>query len=483
MSLIDGEGAWWIHSWVSAWWARMLAVAFLTLIAEFVLRFALLRLWQRTEKTTNPWDQAVVQALRAPASLAVLIVGLSFSLEIGLRAQEQYLWSSMPVLRELVLIVALNWFLFALSRRLEIAYRTYLKGIVSPESSAPEPTEPSTAETSTPEPDETNTNKTTNDASTSQASLSERASSPGSEPDANTSRRLTEETILSLGKLFRVTVLCISTLMVLQTLGVSISGLLAFGGVGSIVMGFAARDTLANLLAGVLVSVDRPFSESDWVRSPDRDIEGIVENIGWRVTKIRRFDMRPIYVPNSVFSSIVVENPTRMSHWRIQETIGLRYQDLERMPAVIAEFQAVLHADPRIDTDHRYLVFTFYRFGDSSLEIRWIAYTKRFSFVEFRRIKQELLFILADIVAKHEAEFAFPTSSVYLENAEALQAEPTRPTALPTPLLNPQQDDRQQPNRQQDDLQRCPDRQQDDRQQPNRQRNDPSPDAKPNHAR
>ena len=115
--------------------------------------------------------------------------------------------------------------------------------------------------------------------------------------------------------------------MILQSLGVSVSGLLAFGGIGGIAVGFAARDLLANFLGGLSIYLDRPFTVGDWIRSPDREIEGTVEEIGWRMTRIRTFDQRPLYVPNSIFASVALENPSRMNNRRIYETLGIRYED------------------------------------------------------------------------------------------------------------------------------------------------------------
>ena len=81
---------------------------------------------------------------------------------------------------------------------------------------------------------------------------------------------------------------------------------------GGIAVGFAARDLLANFLGGLSIFMDRPFAVGDWIRSPDREIEGTVEDVGWRVTRIRTFDQRPLYVPNSVFSTVALENPSRL---------------------------------------------------------------------------------------------------------------------------------------------------------------------------
>ena len=131
-------------------------------------------------------------------------------------------------------------------------------------------------------------------------------------------------TITATAKLLRVSLWIVAGLMLLQSMGLSISGLLAFGGIGGIAVGFAAKDLLANFFGGMGIYLDRPFTIGDWIRSPDQEVEGTVEDIGWRVTRIRTFDQRPLYVPNSVFSQISIQNPSRMLNRRIYETIGLR---------------------------------------------------------------------------------------------------------------------------------------------------------------
>ena len=85
-----------------------------------------------------------------------------------------------------------------------------------------------------------------------------------------------------------------------------------------------------------MIYLDRPFKVGDWIRSPDRDIEGTVVKIGWRLTEIRTFDQRPLYVPNSMFSTIALQNPSRMLNRRIFETIGIRYDDIHQMEAIVA---------------------------------------------------------------------------------------------------------------------------------------------------
>ena len=155
-----------------------------------------------------------------------------------------------------------------------------------------------------------------------------------------------KHTAEAIGKLVRLAVMITAALVILQTLGFSITGVLAMGGVGGIAVGFAAKDLLANFFGALIVYLDRPFVVGDWIRSPDRNIEGTVEKIGWRVTVIRNFESRPIYVPNAVFTSIIVENPSRMANRRIYETIGLRYSDLTSMDKVVSEVISQSRDDP-----------------------------------------------------------------------------------------------------------------------------------------
>ena len=98
------------------------------------------------------------------------------------------------------------------------------------------------------------------------------------------SKPLDATTVRAVGKLLRAAVIITAVLIAMQLFGYSISGLLAFGGIGGIAMGFAAKDLLANFFGGLMIYLDRPFSVGDWVRSPDKEIEGTVEDIGWRLT-------------------------------------------------------------------------------------------------------------------------------------------------------------------------------------------------------
>jgi MscS family membrane protein len=223
-----------------------------------------------------------------------------------------------------------------------------------------------------------------------------------------------------VGKLLRASVAITAVLICLQTLGFSVSGVLAFGGIGGIAVGFAARDLLANFFGALMIFMDRPFSVGDWVRSPDRNIEGTVEEIGWRLTRIRTFDARPLYVPNSVFMSISVETPSRMTNRRIYETIGLRYDDVAVFPAILESIREMLGNHPAIDTG-RTLMVNFNAFGPSALDFFIYTFTRTTVWTEYHEIKEAILLKVAEIIAAHGAEIAFPTQTLHI--ARALEPE------------------------------------------------------------
>jgi MscS family membrane protein len=230
------------------------------------------------------------------------------------------------------------------------------------------------------------------------------------------SDQVDKSTAEAIGKLLRLAIIITAALVILQNLGYSISGVLAMGGVGGIAVGFAAKDLLANFFGGLIIYLDRPFAVGDWIRSPDRKIEGTVEMIGWRMTMIRNFQSQPMYVPNSVFTNIIVENPSRMANRRIYETIGLRYSDLTSMDKVVAEVQAMLKNHDEIDAE-RTLIVNFNEFSDSSVDFFVYCFTKTTQWVKFHEVKQNVMLRIAEIITANNAEIAFPTSTIHIGEA------------------------------------------------------------------
>ena len=224
-------------------------------------------------------------------------------------------------------------------------------------------------------------------------------------------------TISAVARLSRIVLWVVAGIMILQSLGVSVSGLLAFGGVGGIAVGFAARDLLANFLGGLSIFLDRPFAVGDWIRSPDREIEGTVEDVGWRVTRIRTFDQRPLYVPNSVFSTVAIENPSRMLNRRIYETVGIRYDDIAAMADIVAAVKTMLNEHEDIDKG-KTLMVNFVSLGASSLDFFIYCFTRTTDWATYHGVKQDVLLRILQIIESHGAEVAFPTRTVLLNPPE-----------------------------------------------------------------
>lgn len=213
----------------------------------------------------------------------------------------------------------------------------------------------------------------------------------------------------------RITISLVMIFTAINMAGVSLGGLLAFGGLGGIVLGFALKDPLSNFIAGALIFWERPFAVGDWIRCPAENIEGVVENITWRTTLIKTFERRPIYVPNSVFMNNTVENAERMTNRRIYEKLSVRYDDLTKLDGLLQDIREMIKQHEGID-DSQALIVAFDRYGDSALEFFVCAITYTKTWAGFQEVKEDILFKIGKLVEQHKAEFAYPTNRVMLDN-------------------------------------------------------------------
>jgi MscS family membrane protein len=340
-------------------WVVPLVVWLLTgLLAHLALGFLFRRLHVAAEKSDQRWDNVVISALEKP--LRALMWLLVSVVALDLFPGTQGLQDSIIPAHDTALVLLITWFLRGLIFGVE------------------------------------------------EELLQEDRGRTGS---------LDKAGVRSTAKLARVVLWMVAGILVLQSIGVSLSGLLAFGGIGGIAVGFAAKDLLANFFGGLSIYLDRPFTTGDWIRSPDQDIEGTVEDIGWRLTRIRTFDQRPLYVPNAVFSQISVENPSRMHNRRIKETIGVRYQDSAQLAAIVEQVREMLVEHPEIEHQRRTLIVNFNAFGPSSLDFFIYTFTKTTNWVRFHEIKQDVLLRILEIIHANGADVAFPTRTVQLETA------------------------------------------------------------------
>ncbi len=342
-----------------AWIAQVFLIVLMTSFVSHGVKKLLDRLKEAAKKTRTFWDDLLIDSARKPVRLFIWLNGLLWATEVVRQVSQEPIFDVIDPIREVSFIVIFAWFMTQLINKGE---------------------------------------KTVQSAK-------------------NVEKPLDPTTASALGKLLRLSVLITTGLVVLQSLGFSVSGVLAFGGIGGIAVGFAAKDLLANFFGGLMIYLDQPFKVGDWVRSPDKEIEGTVENIGWRLTCIRTFDKRPLYVPNATFAQISVENPSRMTNRRIFEHVGVRYADGGKVASIVKQVKEMLCSHPDIAADLTMIV-NVNRFAASSIDFMVYTFTKTTNWVEFHGIKEDVMLKIMEIIQSNGAEIAFPTQTIHLESPE-----------------------------------------------------------------
>ena len=237
------------------------------------------------------------------------------------------------------------------------------------------------------------------------------------------SRKKVDETTVSVvGRFMRIGFIVAGMLILLEALGIPLTGLLAFGGGGAIVMGIAAQQLLANWFGGLMIFLDKPFKLGDWIQSPDRNIEGVVTRIGWRTTKVMALDNRPLYIPNALFNQVVIVNPQRMTHRRIDATIGIRYDDGHLLKGLVRAIDQMLRQHPNVDS-RQTLMAHFVNFGRSSLDINIYCFTRATVNPHWRDVQQDIFFKILDIIAEHKVQIAFPTVTTHIPDGVSIRGD------------------------------------------------------------
>ena len=344
------------------WMVEVFAILIGTAVARFVAKILLDRLAAKSEVTENIVDDSLVESARRPVVYAIWIIGISLAAESVGGAAQAEIFSHVSKLRDAGIISMLVWFSTRFTRLVEdkLSYSEMTEG------------------------------------------------------------SLDKTTMSMMGKLIRAAILITGFLLVMQAFGISVTGVLAMGGVGGLAIGFAARDLLANIFGTIMIFIDKPFRVGDWVRSPDREIEGTVEEINWRATIIRTFDKRPLYVPNSLFANMAVETPSRQTNRRIYETIGLRYDDIETLEPILIDVREMLDKHQAIDQNQMIMV-NFLNFGPSSLDFFLYCFTKTTDWATYHEIKEDVLFKIAAVIKKHNAEIAFPTQTLDIKSISSIE--------------------------------------------------------------
>jgi len=221
--------------------------------------------------------------------------------------------------------------------------------------------------------------------------------------------------------IIRAIVIAIGFGSLLQVWGINVAGLVAGLGIGGLAFALAAKDTAANLFGSIALLFDKSIRIGEWIRIDG--VEGTVEDIGMRTTKIRSFEKSLIMLPNQLIANSPIENFSRRGVRRIKMTIGVTYStSSEQIEKILTDIRTMLRNHKNIAQKETMLV-NFTTFGDSSLNILIYTFSNTANWAKYMEIKEDVNLKIMKIIEENGSEFAFPSQSLYVES-------------LPTPTNN-----------------------------------------------
>lgn len=331
------------------WFSEAIALIIFVLIFNFLAKWVLKRLHHRYERQKKIWKDSFVRALYLPLSYYVWFFAIMHTIDIvGENIEKGLSVETMHMILAVGAVLAFAW--FAMRWKHNIVQHMLFK-----------------------------------------SKNREITIDPGK--------------IDAIDKIATIAIIFFVILVLLEVTNRSVNTLIAFSGVGGLALAFASQEIISNFFGGLMIYLTQPFTIGDWIHLPEKNIEGIVEEIGWYMTRIRSLDKRPIYIPNSIFTKIVVITPSRMSHRQIKENIPLRPSDLPNLKPIIKDMREMFQQDPDIDRNQPILV-NLSGFGDYSLDIAISVYTIAIDTAGYMRVKENILYKISSILQKYNAEIA-----------------------------------------------------------------------------
>ncbi|MCR6107245.1 mechanosensitive ion channel family protein [Salipaludibacillus agaradhaerens] len=224
-----------------------------------------------------------------------------------------------------------------------------------------------------------------------------------------------------LSKLVRFAIVAMTLSIIADEWGYNVSGFVAGLGLGGLAFALAAQDSIGNFFGGVVIITEKPFTLGDWVKTPS--VEGVVEDITFRSTKIRTFADSVVVVPNSTLANEPIENWAKMRKRQISFNLGVMYSTpKEKLERCVERLESYLRS--REDIDQEILIVKFNEFNDSSLDIMLYFFTVPTAWLDYMEIKQEVNLKVLDILNEEEVTIAFPSRSIYMEKqADEMEIE------------------------------------------------------------
>ncbi|GAB6180238.1 small-conductance mechanosensitive channel protein MscY [Desulfotomaculum defluvii] len=218
-----------------------------------------------------------------------------------------------------------------------------------------------------------------------------------------------------ISKAIRFIIVAISFSIIAQEFEYDVNGFVAGLGLGGLAFALAAKDAIGNLFGGVVIITEKPFSIGDWIMTPS--VEGTVEDITFRSTKIRTFAQAVVTVPNATLANESITNWSKMGKRRITFNLGLTYDTPKtKIESTVNKLKDMLKNHPDIHPDTIFV--TFDRFNENSLDIFLYFFTKTTVWEQFLKVKEEINFSIMQIIEEEGVSIAFPSRTIYLSPQE-----------------------------------------------------------------
>lgn len=212
-----------------------------------------------------------------------------------------------------------------------------------------------------------------------------------------------------LSKTIRFVIVAISLTIILQEFGYNINSLVAGLGIGGVAVALAAKDALGNLFGGLIIITEKPFSIGDWILTPT--VEGTVEDITFRSTKVRTFAQALVTVPNATLANEAITNWSKMGKRRITFQLGVTYETpKEKLENTINKIEEMLKKHPGVHPDTIFV--TFDNYNVNSLDIFLYFFTNSTVWAEYLQVKQDINFNIMEILESEGVQVALPTRTL-----------------------------------------------------------------------
>ncbi|SDY79115.1 MscS family membrane protein [Evansella caseinilytica] len=219
-----------------------------------------------------------------------------------------------------------------------------------------------------------------------------------------------------LSKLVRFAIVVMGISIIASEWGFDVNGFVAGLGLGGLAFALAAQDSISNFFGGVVIITEKPFTSGDWISTPS--VEGTVEEITFRSTKIRTFAQSLVTVPNSTLANEPIQNWSRMGKRRITFNLGVLYSTpKEKIERCISRIDEMLRSHDEIDQE--LIMVRFNEFNSSSLDIFVYFFTKTIHWEEHLAVKEDINLHIMTILEEEGVTIAYPTRSIFIEDNEA----------------------------------------------------------------